>query len=276
MFGHSTFGKSYFSQPSDGREEAAEATTQLVRKHQVCVKNLPPTCTKRELKALFTRFKLIVVDIYINNEHNFAYVKFTNESDVVLAIELANGHIFVKPEQSYQINVEFVREKSQKLAATSFTSRPAAAGGKRAQSLQHAARSSNGNKPPPQKKDPNTLSAKIKAAMMALQYVPFKIAAGFTQNYITEHGGEKEQGQFTSEDVDAAIREFKEQVRPYDILGPAAHTFIGDGNEGQKAYIRVPLMFFTWDAQLTQLILQKDSSFHEIPTLVRPKWIGTP
>lgn len=270
MFGHFKFGKRHFSQPSDGRHETAEATTQPVRKHQVCVKNFPPNCTNSELKALFTQFQLKVVQVYINYEHNFAYVTFTNESDVVQAIELTNGYIFLKLGQSYQIIVEFAREKSQKLTAgwSAFTD------GKSAQSLHHTAYSPKGNVR--KKKDPTTFSAKIQAAIMALQYVPYKSATGFTQNYISENGGDKEQGQFTSEEVNAAIQEFKEQVRPYDILGPTAHTFIGDGNEGQKAYIRVPLMFFTWDAHLKQLNLQMDSSFYEIPTLVRPKWIGAP
>jgi len=281
MFGYSKFGNSHFSQPSDGRDESAEATIQPVRKHQVCVKNFPPNCTNKELKALFTQFQLKVVQVYINYEHNFAYVTFTNESDVAQAIELANGYIFVKLEQSYQIIVEFAREKSQKLAAAIFTSKPAAtggwsafAGGKSAQSLHHTACSPKGNIP--QKRDPTTFSAKIQADIMALHYVPYKSATGFTKNYISEHGGDKEQGQFTSEEVDAAIKEFKEQVRPYDIFGPTAHTFIGDGNEDQKAYIRVPLMFFTWNQHLMQLNLQMDSSFYEILTPVRPKWIGAP
>ena len=70
----------------------------------------------------------------------------------------------------------------------------------------------------PQRNDPNNFFGRILSRIKAFQYVLPQTAVDFTQDYTREHGN-KEHGEFTSKDVDAAIEAFKEQVDPYHILG---------------------------------------------------------
>ena len=171
--------------------------------NKVYVGDLPPGCTNEQLRRVFMRFRLQVIGIYINYDKCYANVTFSNPDDAAKAIIEANGYTF---NDGYTIRVEVMRQPSDSKAGQSEHS----------QASQPRRNQTDGYQP--QRNDPNNFFGKILSRIKAFQYVLPQIAVDFTRNYTREHGN-KEQGEFTSKDVDAAIEAFKEQVDPYHILG---------------------------------------------------------
>jgi len=184
--------------------------------HQVYLTGFPHPMTSQELRRFFIGMGFREVNVTVNTRglKPFAFVTFRSEEDATRALA-ANGHVLFEHGESLILTVSPVREKTQFGTgrgggeAASLDPIPAAAGGGAVgagrQSLHFL-------------KDPNNFFGMILSRIKAFPYVLPQTAVGFTRDYTREHGN-KEPGEFTSKDVDAAIEEFKEQVDPYHILG---------------------------------------------------------
>jgi hypothetical protein len=76
--------------------------------NKVYVGNLPPGCNNEQLRHVFTRLRLQVIGIYINNEKCYANVTFSNPDDAAKAIVEANGYTF---DDGCTIRVNVIRSK---------------------------------------------------------------------------------------------------------------------------------------------------------------------